>query len=61
MTSVTDRRRASVARGGPDASKVLFPGLLAVLLATGWAANHFAGLIPAIPFRWVLSEPLLSE
>lgn len=48
MISVTDRRRASVARGGPDASKVLFPGLMAVLLATGWAANHFAGLIPAI-------------
>jgi MFS family permease len=26
----------------------LFAGVLAVLLATGWAANHFAGLLPAI-------------
>lgn len=31
-----------------DASWPLFLGLLAVLLATGWAANHFAGLMPAI-------------
>ena len=26
----------------------VFAGVLAVLLATGWAANHFAGLLPAI-------------
>ena len=35
-------------RGGPSANRVLFAGVLAVLLATGWAANHFAGLLPAI-------------
>jgi MFS family permease len=35
-------------RGGPGANQALFVGVLAVLLATGWAANHFAGLIPAI-------------
>jgi MFS family permease len=35
-------------RGGPDANRALFAGVLAVLLATGWAANHFAGLLPAI-------------
>jgi MFS family permease len=31
-----------------DATWSLFAGVLAVLLATGWAANHFAGLMPAI-------------
>ena len=35
-------------RGGPGANRALFAGVLAVLLATGWAANHFAGLLPAI-------------
>jgi MFS family permease len=33
---------------GPGANQALFAGVLGVLLATGWAANHFAGLIPAI-------------
>jgi hypothetical protein len=35
-------------RGGPSVNRALFAGVLAVLLATGWAANHFAGLLPAI-------------
>lgn len=35
-------------RGGPAANQALFAGVLAVLLATGWAANHFAGLLPAL-------------
>ena len=35
-------------RGGPGANRAVFAGVLAVLLATGWAANHFAGLLPAI-------------
>ncbi|MGO9157908.1 MFS transporter [Mycobacterium sp.] len=35
-------------RGAPGANRALFAGVLAVLLATGWAANHFAGLLPAI-------------
>ena len=35
-------------RGGPVANQALFAGVLAVLLATGWAANHFAALLPAI-------------
>jgi MFS family permease len=35
-------------RGGPRANQALFVGVLAVLLATGWAANHFAALLPAI-------------
>ena len=52
MASVTEGQRTLLPTaepcGGLDASKVLFAGLLAVLLATGWAANHFAGLMPAI-------------
>ncbi|WP_241010834.1 MFS transporter [Mycobacterium camsae] len=31
--------------------QALFAGVLAVLLAMGWAANHFAALIPAISDR----------
>ena len=34
--------------GGPSADRIVFAGVLAVLLATGWAANHFAALLPAI-------------
>jgi MFS family permease len=30
------------------ADRTLFAGVLAVLFATGWVANHFAGLLPAI-------------
>ncbi|WP_083743321.1 MFS transporter [Mycobacterium rhizamassiliense] len=52
VASVADGQRAALPsaepRGRCTATNVLFAGLLAVLLATGWAANHFAGLIPAI-------------
>jgi len=45
-------RSALVTTHEPDgrdgATQALFAGVLAVLLATEWAANHFAGLIPAI-------------
>jgi MFS family permease len=41
-------RVAVVDEDRSDTSWPLFLGLLAVLLATGWAANHFAGLMPAI-------------
>jgi len=54
-TGVTSRPRSEPIarpgrdqRGGPAANQALFAGLLAVLLATGWAANHFAGLLPAL-------------
>jgi MFS family permease len=64
VASVVDRRRSSLKaagrRGGPDAAKVLFGGLLAVLLATGWAANHFAGLIPAISDQQHLDRSTLD-
>ncbi|WP_084298778.1 MFS transporter [Mycobacterium genavense] len=35
-------------RDESEGSGPLFAAVLAVLLATGWAANHFAGLIPAL-------------
>ena len=35
-------------RSGSGANRALFSGVLAVLLAAGWAANHFAALLPAI-------------
>jgi MFS family permease len=35
-------------RSGPGANRALFAGVLAIMFATGWAANHFAGLLPAI-------------
>ncbi len=41
-------RSAAVDADRSDATWPLFAGILAVLLATGWAANHFAGLMPAI-------------
>jgi MFS family permease len=44
-------------RGG---SQLLFTSVLAVLLATGWAANHFAGLIPAISDRQHLGRATLD-
>ncbi|WP_425436412.1 MFS transporter [Mycobacterium numidiamassiliense] len=44
----------------PGANQRLFAGLLALLLATGWAANHFAGLIPAMSERQHLSRSTLD-
>ena len=35
-------------RQTPAATRALFASLLALVLAIGWAASHFAGLIPAI-------------
>jgi hypothetical protein len=34
--------------GGPITTNAVFVSVLAVLFATGWAANHFAALMPAI-------------
>jgi MFS family permease len=41
-------QHAPEGRPAPDASGALFGCLLTLLLAIGWAASHFAGLIPAI-------------
>ncbi|HEY0227842.1 MAG TPA: MFS transporter [Mycobacterium sp.] len=43
-----------------EADGLLFVGLLALLLATGWAANHFAGLIPAMSDHQHLSRSTLD-
>lgn len=40
--------------------QALFAGVLAVLLAMGWAANHFAALIPAISDRQHLTTAALD-
>ncbi|MGO9155603.1 MFS transporter [Mycobacterium sp.] len=47
-------------RDGSGAIQTLFTGVLAVLLATGWAANHFAALIPAISDRQYLGAAALD-
>jgi len=54
-TEVTPRPRTELAtvhepegREAPGAIRALFGSLLALLLAIGWAASHFAALIPAI-------------
>jgi MFS family permease len=66
-TTVTGRPRSALTtthgrdgRGGSGATQALFAGLLAVLLATGWAANHFAALIPAIRDRQHLGASTLD-
>jgi MFS family permease len=66
-TSLTCQPRSAVAaRRGRDAptganpTQVLFVGVLTVLLATGWAANHFAALIPAISDRRHLDAATLD-
>jgi MFS family permease len=40
--------------------QVVFVGVLAVLLTVGWAANHFAALIPVISERQHLSATMLN-
>jgi MFS family permease len=47
-------------RGESDGTELLFAAVLAVLLATGWAANHFAALIPAISDRQHLGRATLD-
>jgi MFS family permease len=66
-TAVTGRPRSALitmhgrdGHDGPGANQALFAGVLAVLLATRWAANHFAGLIPAIGDRQHLGASTLD-
>lgn len=67
ITGVTRRRRSvPIALDGrdwpskPGATPALFIGVLTVLLATGWAANHFSALIPAIDDRIHLGRATLD-
>ncbi|GKU62285.1 permease [Mycobacterium montefiorense] len=54
LVSLEPHRRSE--RGESDGYELLFAAVLAILLATGWAANHFAGLIPALSDRQHLSR-----
>jgi MFS family permease len=47
-------------RGESGGSELLFAAVLTLLLATGWAANHYAGLIPAISDRQHLGRATLD-
>ncbi|OBH42295.1 MFS transporter [Mycobacterium mantenii] len=44
----TGQEDAARTRRQPAGSKTLFVSVLALLLATGWVANHFVGLMPVI-------------
>jgi MFS family permease len=47
-------------RSGSDGTKAVFTGLLALLLSTGWVANHFVALMPPISDRQNLSAATLD-
>jgi MFS family permease len=47
-------------RGGSAATQALFVSVLALLLATGWVANHFVALMPIISGRQHLSMTTLD-
>lgn len=48
------------ARNGRAATRALFVSVLALLLATGWVANHFVALMPVISDREHLSTATLD-
>src|ERR1700738_116643 len=50
----------STRRPEPNRDKALFAGVLTMLLAMGWAANHFAALLPAISLHHHLSTASLD-
>jgi MFS family permease len=47
-------------RGGSAATQALFVSVLALLLATGWVANHFVALMPSISDHQHLSAATLD-
>jgi len=47
-------------RGGSAATQALFVSVLALLLATGWVANHFVALMPLISDHQHLSTTTLD-
>jgi MFS family permease len=51
---------ASAAHRRSADNRLVFGGVLAVLLTVGWAANHFAALIPVISEREHLSAAMLN-
>jgi MFS family permease len=63
-TGVTGRPSSTLLtldeRDGSAAMQSVFVGVLAVLLATGWAANHFAALMPVITDSQHLSHATID-
>jgi MFS family permease len=55
-----DPRGGRAGRFESGATQALFGGVLAVLLAAGWAANHFAALLPVIGQHQHLSAATLE-
>jgi MFS family permease len=47
-------------RLGPASGEAVFVGALALLLATGWVANHFVALMPVISERQHLSAAAID-
>jgi MFS family permease len=47
-------------RGGSGSSQALFASVLALMLATGWVANHFVALMPLISAHQHLSAAALD-
>ena len=47
-------------RSAPAGAKLEFGAVLAVLLVTGWVANHFVALMPTISDRQHLSRSTLD-
>lgn len=56
----TDQRDSARFRREAAGSQVLFVSVLALLLATGWVANHFVGLMPVISDTEHLSTATLD-
>jgi MFS family permease len=60
-TGVTPPSTLATKRGGGSgATQALFGAVLAVLLATGWVANHFVALMPVISDRQHLNTATLD-
>lgn len=60
-SSVRAGRQRGVRDGqGPAGARTLFVSVLALLLATGWVANHFVGLMPVISDRERLGAATLD-
>ena len=60
MISTNVRARSTRTGREPAPARALFISVLALLLATGWVANHFVGLMPVISGRERLSTATLD-
>lgn len=61
LTGLTGRQLSTLEeRDNSGAIQSVFVGVLAVLLATGWAANHFAALMPVITASQHLSAATIN-